>query len=119
MGKAAKSTKKASMKKVVMKKTAMKKTAMKKKAGKLQVFRGSSDKTSGGLKKTDLKKSKTGKIVSASMSNNAQKNFHKTIKGWLAATKKARAELKVKGFVAIKKDTPLYKKAKEIYDASK
>merc|ERR1719454_1849109 len=115
------------MKKAVMKKAAMKtvmKKAMKKKTvatGKMRkalVFRGSREKTVGGLKKGDLKKNKNGKVVSAKLSAAAKKNFHR-IKGWIEATKKARAALKVKGFVAIKKGTPLYKKAKEIYDASK
>jgi len=34
---------------------------------------------------------------------------------WAAAVKAARAELGVVGFVAVKKGTPLYEKAKEIY----
>ena len=34
---------------------------------------------------------------------------------WFQAVAKARKELNVKGFVAIKKGTPLYKKAKELY----
>merc|ERR1712224_250578 len=118
------------MKKVAMKKAAMKKVAMKKKAAmkaktiatgrfrKAQVFRGSRVKTTGGLKKTDLKKNKNGKVVSISLSNAGKKNYHR-IKAWVVATTKARAALNIKGFVAIKKGTPLYKKAKEIYETSK
>lgn len=34
---------------------------------------------------------------------------------WFGAVAKARKELKITGFVAIKKGTPLYKRAKEIY----
>ena len=34
---------------------------------------------------------------------------------WAAAVKQARADLGVVGFVAIKKATPLYKRAREIY----
>ena len=34
---------------------------------------------------------------------------------WAAAVKAARAELGAVGFVAVKKGTPLYEKAKEIY----
>ena len=34
---------------------------------------------------------------------------------WAAAVKAARAELGVVGFVAVKKGTPLYEKAKEIF----
>merc|ERR1712110_1333775 len=117
-------------KKVAMKKAAMKKVAMGKKAAmkqktiatgrfrKAQVFRGSRVKTTGGLKKTGLKKNKNGKIVSVTLSNNAKKNYHR-IKAWVVATTKARAALNIKGFVPIKKGTPLYKKTKEIYEASK
>ena len=35
--------------------------------------------------------------------------------GWLAAVAKARKALNIKGFSVIKKGTPLYKKAKELY----
>merc|ERR1712110_958489 len=114
----------AAMKKVTMKKAAMKKAAMKQKTiatgrfRKAQVFRGSRVKTAGGLKKTDLKKNKNGKVVSISLSNAGKKSYHR-IKAWVVATTKARAALNIKGFVAIKKGTPLYKKAKEIYEASK
>merc|ERR1712118_372681 len=34
---------------------------------------------------------------------------------WIAAVQKARKELKIKGFAVVKKGTPLYKKAKELY----
>jgi len=34
---------------------------------------------------------------------------------WFQSVAKARKELNITGFVAIKKGTPLYKKAKEIY----
>merc|ERR1711985_202139 len=37
---------------------------------------------------------------------------------WIAAVNKARAALKLKGFSAIKKGTPLYNKAKEFYGKS-
>merc|ERR1719158_1954347 len=37
------------------------------------------------------------------------------IKGWTVAVQKARKALGVKGFVAVKKGTPLYKKAKELF----
>ena len=43
----------------------------------------------------------------------------KSMKGkktWVGCVAKARKELGVKGFVAIKKGTPLYKRAKELYD---
>ena len=34
---------------------------------------------------------------------------------WAAAVKRARADLGVVGFVAVKKGTPLYNKARELY----
>merc|ERR1711964_98982 len=74
---------------------------------KVLVLRGSKAKTSGGLKASDLTKNKHGRVVSKKSSANSKKNT------WIAAVKKARAALKIKGFCAIKKGTPLYKKAKE------
>merc|ERR1712139_327504 len=78
------------------------------------VFRGNKQKTPGGLKKTDLIKSKSGKIVSKK-SSAAGKKAYAHIKGWTTAVQKARKALGVKGFQAVKKGSPLYKKAKEIY----
>ena len=54
---------------------------------------------------------KTGKIVSKKMSQRAKAS------PWLAAVKQARSALKIKGFCAIKKGTPLYAKAKEFFKA--
>merc|ERR1712216_946510 len=78
------------------------------------VFKGSRTRTSGGLKKSDLTRNKHGKVVSAKKMQAGKKAFA-GIRAWLQACKKARAALKVKGFVAIKKGSPLYKKAKEFY----
>merc|ERR1719162_1889740 len=100
--------KKAAMK-VMKKKAAMKamkaRRAMKKKSiiatgrlAKVMVLRGSKGKTVGGLKASDLTKNKNGKVVSKKKST------------WIVAVKKARAALKIKGFCAIKKGTPFYKK---------
>merc|ERR1719218_1151 len=75
---------------------------------------GSTTKTSSGFKKSDLIKSKTGKIVTKKQ-HAAGKKAYARIKGWTAAVQQARKELGVKGFVAIKKGSALYKKAKEIY----
>ena len=44
---------------------------------KAQVFHGTAEKTSGGLKKKDLKKNKWGKIVSVKMSNKAAAAYRK------------------------------------------
>merc|ERR1711988_439954 len=78
------------------------------------VFRGTKEKTASGLKKSDLIKSKSGKIVSKKASA-AGKRAYKQISGWTKAVQQARKQLKVKGFVAVKKGSPLYKLAKDLY----
>ena len=97
---------------------AMKKKAVSKIAkgshAKSVVFRGTKEKTAGGMTKSDLIKNKTGKIVSKKQSANGKKAYA-NIKGWTVAVQKARKALGVKGFVAVKKGTPLYKKAKELF----
>merc|ERR1712017_13356 len=77
---------------------------------KAMVLRGTKAKTVGGLTAKDLTRNKAGKIVSKKRSA-----FSKT-SPWIVAVKKARAALKVKGFVAIKKGPPLYKKAQEFFN---
>merc|ERR1719235_2097734 len=96
-----------------MKKKAVSKIA-KGKLAKLVVFRGSKAKTYSGLSKRDLTKNKNGKIVSKKQSAQGKKAYA-NIKGWTVAVQKARKALGVKGFVAVKKGTPLYKKAKELF----
>merc|ERR1719218_193553 len=86
------------------------------KRAKAVVFRGVKDKTASGLKKSDLMKSKTGKLVSKK-AHAAGKKAYKNIKGWTDAVQKARKELGMKGFVAVKKGSALYKKAKEFFEA--
>jgi hypothetical protein len=78
------------------------------------VFLGNKEKTYTGLKKSDLVKNKAGRIVSKKASAQGKKAYSR-IKGWTTAVQKARKALGVKGFQAVKKGTPLYKKAKEIY----
>merc|ERR1712146_85754 len=95
-----------------MKKKAVSKIA-KGKMAKSVVFRGTKEKTSTGLTESDLIKNKYGKIVSKKKSLLAKKNNY--IKGWTTAVQKARKALGPKGFVAIKKGSALYKKAKEFY----
>merc|ERR1719183_518047 len=102
--------------KAMKKKKAMKKVMKtSKRMAKAVAFRGGN--THGGttLKKTDLVKNKNGKIVSRKQSALAKKRYASGIGKWTKAVVKARAELGVKGFVAIKKGTALYKKAKEFY----
>ena len=90
---------------------AMKKKPISAKLARRHLFAGKISKTASGYTTSDFKKTKTGKIVSKKQSNNAKK----TLGAWTAAVQKARKELKIKGFAVIKKGTPLYKKAKEIF----
>merc|ERR1711988_2016701 len=94
--------------KVMKKKAAMKAMkAMKKKSvskiargshAKSMVLRGSKEKTAGGMTAKDLLRNKYGKVVSKKKSP------------WIQAVTKARKALKITGFAAIKKGTPLYAK---------
>merc|ERR1711977_41872 len=103
--------------KVMKKKAAMK--AMKKKSvskiargshAKSMVLRGSKEKTAGGMTAKDLLRNKYGKVVSKKKSAFAKKS------PWIQAVTKARKALKITGFAAIKKGTPLYAKAKEFFN---
>merc|ERR1719164_246938 len=75
---------------------------------------GPKTKTASGLEKKDMMRNKAGKIVTKK-SHAAGRRAYANIKGWVTAVSKARKELKIKGFKAVKKGTPLYKRAKEIY----
>merc|ERR1719336_3864605 len=116
-----------SMKGTKVMKKAMKKAMKVKRAsiiarGKLAkalVFRGSKQKTPGGLTKDTLTKSKTGKIVSKAMSARAKKNWaNSALKKWIDAVKQARKALGVTGFCAVNGKTAqgkaVYAKAKAI-----
>ena len=96
-----------------MKKKAVSKIA-KGRMAKVLVFRGSKEKTVGGMTASSLTKNKTGKIVSKK-AHAAAKRRYTAIKGWITAVTQARKALGVKGFQAVKKGTPLYTKAKELY----
>merc|ERR1739841_209671 len=87
-------------------------TIAKGKLAKSQVFRGTKEKTLSGLSKSDLVKSKTGKIVSKKRQAAGKVAHAKNLKKWTTAVQQARKSLGLKGFVAIKKGTPLYTKAK-------
>merc|ERR1712190_535950 len=103
--------------KMCMKKMAMKKSVIAMgKLAKVSVFKGTKLKTVGGLKKGDLIKSKSGKIVSkkASLRAKNSKSGKKILK-WAAAFKQARKDLKIKGFVPCKKGSALYKATMAIY----
>jgi len=103
-----------------MRKMAMKKSVIAKgKRAKSSVWSGSKLKTSGGLKKSDLKKNKAGKVVSVKRSNATRKGKgFKKIMAWGAAFKQARKALGIKGFVAMNsgpQGKALYAKTKSLY----
>merc|ERR1711964_735485 len=106
MAKAMKAMKAAAMK--AMKKKSVSKIARGSHA-KSMVLRGTKEKTVGGMTAKDLTKNKYGKVVSKKRSAFAKKS------PWIQAISKARKALKITGFSAIKKGTPLYAKAKEFY----
>lgn len=62
---------------------------------KWMVFKGTREKTRGGLKKTDLTKNKYGKVVSKKRSAMARRS------SWCSAVQKARKALGVRGFCAV------------------
>ena len=80
-----------------------------------QVWAGTRQKTRGGCEKSVFMMSKSGKIVSKKRSAHGRRVF-KNIRGWIQAVSKARKALGITGFVAVKKGTPLYKKAREFYN---
>jgi len=59
------------------------------------------------------------KAKSLSKRKSKSKSVSKGKLTWFQAVAKARKELNIKGFVAIKKGTPLYKRAKELYGPAK
>ena len=84
-------------KKKVVKKKAKKRVSKvaKGRLAKAQVFKGRKVKTVGGLHKKDITRNKHGRYVSKKASARGKRN------GWMAAVKKARRTLKVKGFCAV------------------
>ena len=69
-------------------------------------------------KPKSFKKSSKRKSSKKSTLSSSKKSSSKSMKkmSWVACVAKARKELGVKGFVAIKKGTPLYNRAKELYE---
>merc|ERR1712154_87023 len=87
---------------------------------KRQVFSGSRDKSSGGLKKSDLKMNKRGKVVSAKASSASKKRYRNSgASKWANAFKQARKNLGIKGFQPLKKGSRLYRETRRIYDGKK
>lgn len=68
-----------------------------------------------------VKKPKSVKRSLKKSSKSSKKSSSKSMKkmSWVGCVAKARKELGVEGFVAIKKGTPLYKRAKELYDGQR
>merc|ERR1719443_1289916 len=90
------------------------------KRARIAVFKGNKVKTATGLKKSDLIKSKSGKIVSKKQSARGKKMFHSNgIARFSKAVVSARKALKIKGFVPVGGKTPegqaLLKKARSLY----
>merc|ERR1719379_2195344 len=89
------------------------------KLAKAAVFKGSKQKTVGGLTKDTLTKSKSGKIVSKAASARAKKAFAQSaLKKWGDACKKARKQLNIVGFCPVGGKTAqgkaLYAKVKSL-----
>jgi hypothetical protein len=81
-----------------------------------KVFTGGKElTTSGRLKKADLTKNRLGKIVSKRRSARAKQGYASTIGKWTQAVVKARYALGIKGFLVVKKGSPVYNKAREFY----
>ena len=117
MKKAAKPT---SMNKTVMKKKkAVSKIARGKRA-KAAVFLGRKEKTASGHSRSDLMKTKHGRIVTKAKHAQGKKAYA-YISAWTKALQKARKELGIKGFCAVNGKTAqgkaLYAKTKAIFSA--
>merc|ERR1719384_2431131 len=81
-----------------------------------RVFNGTADRTKGGLTKKDLMLNKSGRSSARRRFKRGQQQFKKSGLGkWTAAVQKARAELGITGFMAVKKGTPLYALAKSYH----
>merc|ERR1719201_887476 len=108
---------------------AMRKVMKKKKVSKIAkgrmakalVFRGSKEKTAGGLTRDSLMKNKRGKVVSKRQNAKGKRAF-KNVETWVEAFVQAREMLRVEGFHAINGKTlqgkALYYKTKALRTAN-
>merc|ERR1719400_1835000 len=118
---AMKAAMKPAMKAAMKAKKAMKVSKIAKgKMARAVVFRGSKEKTGGGLTKDQLVKSKSGKIVSKAASARAKKAYAASpLKKWMEACRAARKQLNISGFCACGGKTAqgkaLYAKTKSIF----
>merc|ERR1712217_688879 len=104
MGKAMKAmkAKKTTMKAMKAMKAKRVSVIAKGKRARASVFRGTKEKTQGGMTKAKLTKNKNGRIVSKAASARAKRNFaDSALKKWCDAVKAARKSLNLNGFVAI------------------
>jgi len=108
--------------KKAMKKKAMKVSKIAKGRGaKSRVWNGKKEKTSGGLKKSDLHKNADGRIVSKKRSLRSKKNYKSSgLIKWFKAVSSARKALGIKGFCAVggktTKGQALLKKVRSIHE---
>lgn len=86
---------------------------VKKIGSRAEVFHGTAQETTGGLKKTNLKK-KDGRIISKALSKP-----NPSAKMWSDSVKKAYKELKLDGFVPVRQGEPLHERAKKIFEKEK
>lgn len=94
----------------------LRKGKLTKKMAKAVAFRGGDTEGRTNLRKEDLTRSKSGKIVSKRASEAAKKRYEDSgAKLWAQAIKKTRDEMGLVGFVVLKKGTPMYLRAREIY----
>jgi len=105
---------KMSMKKAMKVMKAMKKKKVSKVGSKSQVLKGQKIKTKGGVKASDLMKNKKGKVVFKKLHARGKKAYEKNLAKWCIACSKARKELGITGFVAVKKGSAFYNKTQEL-----
>lgn len=91
------------------------KKAVSQKQARMIAFRGGDADGFTRLRKDDLVKNSQGRIVSKKASEAARKRYQDGIGKWTSAVKRAREELGLEGFVAVKKGTAVYEKAQEYY----
>merc|ERR1712050_567697 len=106
--------------KTTMKKAIKKSKIAKGKLAKAMVLRGSKEKTSGGLKKDNLKKNKDGRIASKAASDRAEKAYAgSAIQKWNKAVQAAQKSLNLTGMIPVGGKTAqgraLHAKAKALY----
>merc|ERR1719190_68343 len=92
------------------------------KLAKVSVFRGTKERTVGGMTKDKLTKNKNGKVVSKAQSAAAKKRYASGIGRWTKAVQAGKKALNIKGFAIVGGKTAqgkaLYAKAKALYTSA-